>query len=116
MIDARRMEVYCALFGKHQSPICAKVIDEKSFEKELANHNIIFFGDGADKCQEVITHANAHFELGVHPSASSMVDLAHQKFLMQDFEDVAYYEPFYLKEFVAGRKGKNDYLLIFVDN
>ena len=69
MIDARRMEVYCALFGKHQSPICAKVIDEKSFEKELANHNILFFGDGADKCQEVITHANAHFELGVHPSA-----------------------------------------------
>lgn len=105
LIDARRMEVYCALFGKNQSPVSAKIIDEHSFAKELASHKILFFGDGAAKCQEVITHPNAHFELGVYPSARSMIGLAHQKFLAQDFEGVAYYEPFYLKEFVAGKKG-----------
>jgi len=106
MIDARRMEVYCALFGKQHSPVCAKVIEEDSFAAELENGPILFFGDGADKCQETLTHPNAQFELGVFPSARGMLKLAHQKFSQKQFEDVAYYQPFYLKEFVAGVKKK----------
>ena len=104
MIDARRMEVYCAFFGKHRSPVSAKVIEADSFADELEKAPVLFFGDGADKCQEILTHPNAHFELGVYPSAKGMVELAQQKFTKKAFEDVAYYEPFYLKEFVAGVK------------
>ena len=103
MIDARRMEVYCALFGTdQQTDVEAKVIDENSFSKDLEQGSLLFFGDGADKCQEVLIHPNAHFELGVYPSAISMIALAHHKYQQQQFEDVAYFVPFYLKEFVAG--------------
>ena len=103
MLDARRMEVYCALYSKSQaSPVVAKIIDQDSFAKELAQGPLLFFGDGADKCQDVLTHTNAHFELGVYPSATNMITLAYDKFQNQDFEDVAYFEPFYLKDFVAG--------------
>jgi|TARA_B100000497_G_scaffold116132_1_gene140255 tRNA threonylcarbamoyladenosine biosynthesis protein TsaB len=104
MIDARRMEVYCAFFGKQQSPVSAKVIDADSFAKELEQSKILFFGDGADKCQDTLTQPNAHFELGIYPSARGMLKLAYTKFANKEFEDVAYYEPFYLKEFVAGVK------------
>jgi tRNA threonylcarbamoyladenosine biosynthesis protein TsaB len=105
MIDARRMEVYCALFDQdEQTEIEAKVIDATSFQKELQQKPILFFGDGADKCQEVLTHANAHFELEIYPSARGMIALANNKFANKQFEDVAYYVPFYLKEFVAGVK------------
>jgi tRNA threonylcarbamoyladenosine biosynthesis protein TsaB len=105
MIDARRMEVYCALFGTDQSTeVQAKVIDEASFSQELEQGSILFFGDGADKCQETLTHPNAHFELGIYPSAKGMIALAHHQFQQQNFEDVAYFVPFYLKEFVAGVK------------
>ena len=105
MIDARRMEVYCALFGTdQQTDVEAKVIDENSFSKDLEQGSLLFFGDGADKCQEVLIHPNAHFELGVYPSAISMIALAHHKYQQQQFEDVAYFVPFYLKEFVAGVK------------
>ncbi len=105
MLDARRMEVYCALYSKSQtSPVVAKIIDQDSFSEELAQGPILFFGDGADKCQDVLTHINANFELGVYPSATNMIPLAYDKFQNQDFEDVAYFEPFYLKDFVAGMK------------
>ena len=104
MIDARRMEVYCAFFGKQQSLVSAMVIDADSFAKELEQSKILFFGDGADKCQDTLTHPNAHFELGIYPSARGMLKLAYTKFANKEFEDVAYYEPFYLKEFVAGVK------------
>lgn len=106
MIDARRMEVYCALFGSIQNPITAKVIDQDSFAEELEKYPLLFFGDGADKCQQVLTHSNAYFELGIYPSARGMLELAFQKFSKKDFEDLAYYEPFYLKEFVAGVRAK----------
>lgn len=106
MIDARRMEVYCALFGSIQNPITAKVIDQDSFAEELEKYPLLFFGDGADKCQQVLTHSNAYFELGIYPSARGMLELAFQKFSKKDFEDLAYYEPFYLKEFVAGVSAK----------
>lgn len=101
MIDARRMEVYCALFGKHHTEVSAKVIESDSFANELSQEKIVFFGDGATKCQSVIQHPNAHFELGVFPSAKQMVALAHQKMIKKDFEEVAYYEPFYLKNGVT---------------
>ncbi len=103
MLDARRMEVYCALYSKTQaSPVVAKIIDQDSFAEELAQGPLIFFGDGADKCKDVITDTNAHFELGVYPSATNMITLAWEKFQNQDFEDVAYFEPLYLKDFVVG--------------
>lgn len=105
MLDARRMEVYCMLYSKSQvSPVVAKVIDQNSFEEELAQGPLLFFGDGADKCQDVLNHTNAHFELGVYPSATNMIPLAYDKFQSQDFEDIAYFEPFYLKDFVVGVK------------
>ena len=103
MLDARRMEVYCAFYSKSQaSPVVAKIIDQDSFAEELAQGPLLFFGDGADKCQDVLTHTNAYFELGVYPSAINMIPLAYDKFQNQDFEDVAYFGPFYLKDFVAG--------------
>ncbi|MFL2570211.1 MAG: tRNA (adenosine(37)-N6)-threonylcarbamoyltransferase complex dimerization subunit type 1 TsaB [Flavobacteriales bacterium] len=103
MLDARRMEVYCAFYSKSQaSPVVAKIIDQDSFAEELAQGPLLFFGDGADKCQDVLTHTNAYFELGVYPSAINMIPLAYDKFQNQDFEDVAYFEPFYLKDFLAG--------------
>ena len=105
MLDARRMEVYCALYSKSQaSPVVAKIIDKYSFKEELEKGPILFFGDGAYKCQGLLVHANAHFELGVYPSAVNMISLAYEKFQNQDFEDIAYFEPFYLKDFVAGVK------------
>ena len=104
MLDARRMEVYCALYSKSQaSPVVAKIIDQDSFWRNCTR-TPLFFGDGADKCQDVLTHTNAHFELGVYPSAANMIPLAQDKFQNQDFEDIAYFEPFYLKDFVAGVK------------
>tara|TARA_B100000886_G_C20421126_1_gene491660 strand:+ start:1564 stop:2232 length:669 start_codon:yes stop_codon:yes gene_type:complete len=105
MLDARRMEVYCALYSKSQaSPVVAKIIDQDSFAEELAQGPLLFFGDGADKCKYVLTHTNAHFELGVYPSATNMIPLAQEKFQNQVFEDVAYFEPFYLKDYLTGVK------------
>ncbi|MBQ0023210.1 MAG: tRNA (adenosine(37)-N6)-threonylcarbamoyltransferase complex dimerization subunit type 1 TsaB [Prevotellaceae bacterium] len=104
MIDARRMEVYTALYTRALKPvadICAKVIDEASFSEELDKHPIYFFGNGADKCKEVIKHQNAHFLDNVELHAKNMSPLAERKFLRDEFEDVAYFEPNYLKEFQA---------------
>lgn len=108
MIDARRMEVYCALFkqGKKLQDISAMVIDNTSFEAALSQEEILFFGDGADKCQETITHANARFMTNIYPSATNMVRLAEEACQKHSFEDVAYFEPYYLKDFVAGVKKK----------
>jgi len=106
MIDARRMEVYCALFTEDTSmvrKIKAEIIDEKSFVDELKSKRMIFGGDGAAKCQEVLSfNKNAIFLDNFLPSSSYMAQLAEQKFMDKNFEDVAYFEPFYLKDFVAG--------------
>ena len=105
MIDARRMEVYTAQYdgaGKLLSDTEAKVIDETSFE-ELKGKKIVFIGDGAEKCQEVLAHLNATF-IQTFPSAKEMGELANQKYTANLFEDVAYFEPFYLKDFVALKK------------
>lgn len=109
MIDARRMEVYCAVYTralKEVEATQALVVDEHSFNDLLEQHPIYFMGNGADKCAEVIKHPNAHFIKGIVPRAKNMVPLAEMAMACQEFEDVAYFEPFYLKEFVATKSKK----------
>ncbi len=104
MIDARRMEVYAAIIGRDGqifSPTAAVVVDEASFGTELAHNEITFGGNGADKCQAVIKSPNAHFVAGIKPLAKDMAALAHDRLVAGQVESVAYFEPFYLKEFVA---------------
>lgn len=106
MIDARRMEVYTALYDQALqtvSPVEAKVIDADSFREVLDEHPIYFFGDGADKCADVIKHPNAHFIKNIRALAMDMLALAVRSFSRSQFEDVAYFTPFYLKEFVASK-------------
>lgn len=108
MIDARRMEVYTAIFdtkGNRIKPTAAEIIDENSFNDLLNNHTIIFFGDGAPKCQAVLgTNENAQFITDFGNSASYLSKKAYAKLMCNDLEDVAYFEPFYLKDFIAGKK------------
>lgn len=103
MIDARRMEVFTAVYTNHLvefEAVNAKIVDEKSFILELDSHFVTFIGDGAAKCEPVLTHQNAHFSVQNYNSATHMSNLAHAAFQSSRFEDVAYFEPFYLKEFV----------------
>lgn len=108
MIDARRMEVYTALFdlnGSNIEPTNAAIIDESSFAHQLAGQKILFFGDGAEKCREALGgSANALFLADFTNSAAHLTTIAQQKFEAKQFEDVAYFEPFYLKDFIAGKK------------
>mgnify|MGYP006423543693 FL=1 len=107
MIDARRMEVFSALFDENNKEIRgvqADVVDEQTYTNFLKNE-VLFFGDGALKCKEIINHKNAKFIEGINPSAKNLGILANAKFENKDFEDVAYFEPYYLKDFVAGKKG-----------
>lgn len=109
MIDARRMEVYTAVYnaaGERLTPIEAKVVEAGSYDEYLAKGKVLFIGDGALKCKDVITSANAEFREAV-PLASAMAPLAFKAFNERRFEDVAYFEPFYLKDFVATVSKKN---------
>jgi tRNA threonylcarbamoyladenosine biosynthesis protein TsaB len=101
MIDARRMEVFTALFDKDLNIIAqphAKIIDENSFEKELESNQVIFFGNGAEKCKGMINHTNALFGV-VEYNAVNMIEPAEKKMSVKDFADIAYAEPFYIKDF-----------------
>lgn len=103
MIDARRMEVYCEVFDsslKIVNPIEAKVIDTASFADLLMDHEIIFFGDGSDKCKEQITHPNAKFISGIYPAASAMGEIIYRKLKAGQVENLVNFEPHYLKEFM----------------
>ena len=103
MIGARRMEVYCCLFdggGNEVSPIEAKVLNADSFQHELNQGKVVFFGDGSDKFKTVVNHPNAVFVEGVQPDAKDLGLLTYQKFKAGQFEDVAEFEPFYLKDFL----------------
>ena len=103
MIDARRMEVYTAVFtpeGKQLTETAPAIIDENSFAEQLEQGQCLFIGDGAGKCADVIRHPNAHF-IQCNPKASAMLIPAISAYKEKRFEDVAYFEPFYLKEFVA---------------
>ena len=108
MIDARRMEVYTALFdssGNNVKATAAEVIDEHSFSEYLSTQKILFFGDGAEKCQEVLgANPNAQFLNGFTNSATHLTKQAADKFAVKDFVDVAYFEPYYLKEFLVTSK------------
>ncbi len=110
MIDARRMEVYAAFYdhSNHQiRDIEADIIDENSYSTYLVNSTVVFFGDGAAKCKEALSNQdNASFIDDFHPSAKFIGTLAYQKFIQKDFEDTAYFEPYYLKDFVAGKPKK----------
>ncbi len=104
MIDARRMEVYTAFFDKQYNKVketAADIIDENSYADLLAKHPVYFFGNGAEKCKSKLTHPNAHFIQGIVPLAENMATEGEERFKAKDFKDVAYFEPFYLKEFVA---------------
>lgn len=104
MIDARRMEVYDYVFDSQLNSVRgvhADIIDETSFSDLLQEHKILFFGNGAAKCEGTLTNANALFVEGIYPKATDMVRLAEEAFDKRDFVDAAYFEPFYLKEFVA---------------
>jgi len=109
MIDARRMEVYCAVYDqqlKELLPVDARIITEDSFKDLLSERKIIFLGSGAAKCKPLIgNNPNASFiDLGA--SAAGMVTLAEEKFLKKEFEDVSLFEPFYLKEASIGKHAK----------
>lgn len=104
MIDARRMEVYTALYnanGEEVLPVSAKIIDENSFSDYLKDKKVLFFGNGAAKCKEALGHKNAIFKGPAKTSAAFMQNMAEVKFSKKEFEDVAYFEPYYLKDFVA---------------
>ena len=107
MIDARRMEVYCAVFDHYDQEIRkvrAEIIDEYSFQKFLADNQVVFAGEGADKCKPLLAdHPNALFLDGFQASARFMAPLASEKFREKQFENLAYFEPFYLKDFVVGK-------------
>ena len=104
MIDARRMEVYAALFDASLQPVrtaMADVVDAQTYANYLSEGKVCFFGDGAAKCQSVITDTNAYFLPDIYPLAAGMASLSAQAYAEKRFEDVAYFEPFYLKEFQA---------------
>ena len=102
MIDARRMEVYAAFYNQEgiiQREISADIIDENSYSEILESHSVYFFGNGAEKCKATLTHPNARFIDGMYPLAENMIVLAEKAYVENMFVDVAYFEPFYLKEF-----------------
>lgn len=109
MIDARRMEVYTQLFDKDMkslSSIEAKVIDESSFI-EYIDRDFVIFGNGASKCLDTLTLPNISY-VKVAPSARGMVESAYRKFIKKEFEDLAYFEPMYLKNFIGTQSKKNN--------
>lgn len=109
MIDARRMEVYAQLFDFELNPLTgidAHIIDQDSFKEIVKDRQLIIFGTGAAKCEGVITSVDTLL-YETEPSARGMVKLAHKAFESGQFEDIAYFEPFYLKDFVAGVSKKN---------
>ena len=111
LLDARRMEVYTAHFdgnsGQMLTQTEAKIIDQNSFH-EFLGKKVVFVGDGALKAKEVLQLPDAEFNPDVYPSAKFLIKKAAEKFRNKDFEDVAYFEPFYLKEFQGLKKKKTE--------
>ena len=105
LLDARRMEVYSAVFNSNYEQVRdtkAEIITEDSFSDYLANGKVHFIGNGAEKCKGVITHENAVFYDEIYfPSAKKMIAIGMDKHKKNDTEDVAYFEPYYLKDFVT---------------
>ena len=108
MIDARRMEVFASIYDQSNNEvreIRADIVDEYIYAQFLQD-KVLFFGDGALKCKAIINNPNAHFIDGVFPSAKDMGVLGFDKFIKKDFEDIASFEPYYLKDFLVGKKKK----------
>ena len=104
MLDARRMEVYAGIYDRGLRTvreIRADIVDENTYKEYLAKHPVYFFGNGAKKCISTINHPNAHLIDGIEPLAKWMQPLAEKRYLNEQFEDVAYFVPYYLKDFVA---------------
>ena len=104
MMDARRMEVYAGIYNralKAVRPIQADIVDGDTYREWLDEKPVYFFGNGAAKCMEIIHHPNAHLIEGIEPLAKWMQPLAERRLLNGETEDVAYFEPFYLKDYVA---------------
>ncbi len=109
-IDARRMEVYTAIYNNQLEVVKetqALIVEQDSFNDLIENHTLVFFGTGAEKCKTIIKHPNALFLDELHISSKNMSALAYQKYLANQFEDTAYYEPYYLKEFQAVKSSKS---------
>ena len=109
LLDARRMEVYSSVYNdKHEDcrEVLAEIITENSFENYLEKNKVYFLGDGGEKCKTMILHPNAAFIDNKLPSANDMGMLSFDKYKKNDTEDVAYFEPFYLKDFVAIKSKK----------
>lgn len=109
MIDARRMEVYSAVYDRalHEvRGIQADVVDAKTYREYFDRGPVYFFGNGAEKCMEVINHPNARLIKGVEPLAKWMFPIAERRIAQEKYEDVAYFVPFYLKDFVAHQPKK----------
>lgn len=110
MIDARRMEVFSMLLDENGAvlkPITAEIIDDSFLAHELSHKQVVFFGNGSAKCEKVIKSPNALFLSNIKASAKHMTELVWEAYNNNQFEDVAYFEPFYLKDFVATVSKKN---------
>ncbi|MGE8432817.1 tRNA (adenosine(37)-N6)-threonylcarbamoyltransferase complex dimerization subunit type 1 TsaB [Chryseobacterium joostei] len=111
LIDARRMEVYTAVYdgstGKEVSATEAKILDETSFE-EFRDKKVIFVGDGAKKAKDILNLPDADFNENIYPSAQYLIKKTLEKINNKDFEDMAYFEPFYLKDFHGVKKKKSE--------
>lgn len=115
MLDARRMEVYASLLNPQLQaiiPTSAMILDQESFTQELDKTKIVFLGDGSNKLSEILAHPNAIFIPNVFPSARFMERLSYNKYLASQFEDTAYLEPFYLKDFVSNAKNSSSKLSV----
>ncbi len=107
MLDARRMEVYSVVFDSNFNMVRetkAEIITEDSFKEFADKGKVLVLGSGADKCKEILSYPNFEFDTTVVPSAREMVQLSYKKYTEKDFEDVAYFEPYYLKDFILQRK------------
>ncbi|MBR1463499.1 MAG: tRNA (adenosine(37)-N6)-threonylcarbamoyltransferase complex dimerization subunit type 1 TsaB [Prevotella sp.] len=104
MLDARRMEVYAGIYDRGLRvvrPVEADIVDAETYKEYLDKQPVYFFGNGAAKCMDIINHPNARLIAGIEPLAKHMMPLAERKMMQEKYEDVAYFTPFYLKDFVA---------------
>ncbi len=109
VLDARRMEVYSCVYDANYDEIRetrAEIVDEESFKDYISDEKVYVVGSGAEKCRGVVQHPNFIFDESVVPSAKDMVSMAFKKYESKQFEDVAYFEPYYLKDFVLQKKKK----------
>ncbi len=107
VLDARRMEVYSAVYDKNFMEVRetkAEIIEPDSFQEYREQGKVLLTGNGAEKCKSLLKDPNFSFETTIVPSAKQMCSLSHKKFENSDFEDVAYFEPFYLKDFILQKK------------